>query len=120
MRLLQRRCDEEDFPLMLDMGEGALLSYGIPGPTVRNRDTSVPYEYRCYSLDVPEPRNIERDRAVGARLKASSSLPPKKLHIAFHQRMRAACLHLSHGNVSLTKSANSLRHVAACSLQVPI
>ena len=78
-----------------------------------------PAKYRHYELDVPEPRNIERDRAVGERLKARSSIPVKKLEITFHPRLRAGSVHLSHGNLTLTKSARSMRPVAACSLQIP-
>ena len=83
---MQKRCDEEDFPLMLDLGPERELSYGIPGPDACDRDMTHPAKYRHYELDVPEPRNIERDRAVGERLKARSSIPVKKLEITFHPR----------------------------------
>jgi len=119
VRLLQKRCNEEDFPVMFDMGASRGLSYGIAGPTVRNTDMGAPYEFRQYHLDEPEPRNIERNRAVAERLKARSSMPVKQLQMTFHHRLKSPSFHLSHGNVTLTKSAKSRHPVAACSLQIP-
>jgi hypothetical protein len=112
VRLLQKRCDEDDFPLMFDMGPDRDLSYGIQGPAIRNMDMGAPYEYRLYGMDVPEPRNIVRDQAVSERLKARASMKPRQLKMSFHQRLRSLSFSLSHANVTLTKSSKTPRCVS--------
>jgi hypothetical protein len=46
-------------------------------------------------------------------------MKPKTLHITFHRHLRSHSFQLSHGHVTVSKSAKTPRQVALCTLQIP-
>jgi len=113
VRLLQRRCDEEDYPLLLGMGPGTRESLGVPGPPAPAGGA------RRYDLDVPEPRNVARGAAVLHRARARAALPAREFALGFHPRLRSAALPCLGGPETVCKTGPSRCHVTAVAMQLP-
>lgn len=115
VRLLQRRCDEEDYPIMLSLGARTKVSYGIPG----REDEKDGAKFRRYEEDVPEPRNMARTRAVIQRIRNINALPPKHLALAFHPRLRTAAFPMVAGNATVAKTSQTRVFATALAVQLP-
>lgn len=118
VRLLQRRCDEDDFPIMLSLGDTHPVSYGIRGPETTEQDAMGTLRYRIYDQDVPEPRNADRNQCVFERVRQQVSMPQKQYPASFHPRLHSPYFKLSHRNLVAAKTMVSDRGVTALGMQL--
>jgi hypothetical protein len=114
VRLLQKRCDSDDFPIMLSLGGGRVAVQGVPG----HFDSVA--GHRHYEDDVPEPRNLVRDAAKAQRSETSFSLPRAEFDLRFHPRLLSNIWDMKCGGTTLVKSGKGAQCVTALSLALPV
>lgn len=114
VRLLQRTCNADDFPVMLSLGQGRPPAQGVPG------EFDSVAGHRHYEDDVPEPRNVVRDVAVKERSETSSSLQSTEFDLRFHPRLRSDLWEMLCGGITLVKLGKGPKNVAALALALPV